>query len=104
MTDRLATVLRLARISVADLEHGSAGAAALLHIEVARSLAGPCPNLDRQMHLATFAGQAFLLDPSPGNEQTYHHVLDELAAAIRESADSPLDEDRGQNLAPKKFS
>jgi hypothetical protein len=81
--DRLARVMRLARIRVADLEQGSAGAAALLHIEVARSLAGPCSDLDRQMHLARFAGEAMLYDPSPGNEQTYHAVLDELEAAIR---------------------
>jgi hypothetical protein len=74
--------MRFAHIRIADLEHGSAGAA-LLHIEVARSLAGPCTDLDRQMHLTLFVGEAFLSDPNPGGEQAYHVVLDELAAAIR---------------------
>jgi hypothetical protein len=90
--DRLARVIGLARIRGADLERGSAGAAALLHIEVARSLAGPCSDLDRQMHLTRFAGEAFLYDPSPGNQQTYHTVLDELEAAIRASAGDDLHE------------
>jgi hypothetical protein len=84
MTDRLTTVLRLARITIADLEQRGRGAyRSLLHIQVARSLAGPCSDLDRRMHLAMFAGEAFMLDPSPAGEQTFHAALDDLGRALR---------------------
>jgi hypothetical protein len=93
--DRIATVIRLARITLADLDRLPSGhclARVRLQIRLARSLAAASQDVDRAMNVALFSGESLVAsrsDPAMSRQDraelqgAYHASLARFEAALR---------------------